>query len=502
MSMHSPSMVSDVLLEGSIDALDAEAGRLVLTAPANLELTEGSGAAELEPLLHATSAAALSDRQSHELHAHDVWAFALPFVLDGGGTGALAVARRERSFRTDEQALMLRLVERAQRAVSEILAHEALREQALTDPLTRLGNRRKLTDDLVRLLTSDASAPTLLMLFDLNGFKSYNDTFGHVAGDVLLARLAHKLAYTVGSDGTVYRLGGDEFCVLLPADRDQLQEAVAAAAGALEERGERFAVTASCGTVLLPHEARTVEYGLQLADERMYARKRGRQVGPRGQAHDVLLHIMRAKQPLATDYLDGVSHRAVAVGRRMGMTGEQLDQLARAAALHDIGTVGLPDTILTKPGPLDPEEWSFVRQHTLLGERILNAAPALRPVATIVRATHERWDGHGYPDGLRAEQIPLAARIVAVCDAYQAMTATRCYRPTHSPESAQAELRSEAGRQFDPAVIDAFLQELTGPTAPSSTDHNTSRAEARAALAHEVVSHVNELLHEGRSYAA
>jgi HD-GYP domain-containing protein (c-di-GMP phosphodiesterase class II) len=145
------------------------------------------------------------------------------------------------------------------------------------------------------------------------------------------------------------------------------------------------------------------------------------------------------------------------------MTAEQIDELARAAELHDIGKVGLPDAILDKPGALDPDEWEFVRRHTILGERILSAAPALRPVATIVRASHERWDGRGYPDRLGGEEIPLAARIVAVCDAYEAITSDRCYRQARSAEVACRELTREAGRQFDPQVVAAFLLELEQP---------------------------------------
>jgi HD-GYP domain-containing protein (c-di-GMP phosphodiesterase class II) len=175
------------------------------------------------------------------------------------------------------------------------------------------------------------------------------------------------------------------------------------------------------------------------------------------------------------------------------MSRSQLDELARAAALHDVGKVGVPETILTKPGPLDPQEWSFVRQHTLLGERILSAAPALRPVATIVRATHERWDGSGYPDGLRGEDIPLAARIVAVCDAYDAITSDRCYRPARSRSAAREELRREAAGQFDPAVVEAFLSELDSQSALTPA---SGSEELRASYATDVADRINALLAE------
>jgi HD-GYP domain-containing protein (c-di-GMP phosphodiesterase class II) len=312
-----------------------------------------------------------------------------------------------------------------------------------------------------------------------------------VAGDALLARLGKKLRGAVSPLGSAYRLGGDEFCVLAPAQHGSLRETIAAAMGALEEHGEEFAISASCGTVLLPHEADSAEYALQLADERMYGHKHGRPSGAREQAQDVLIHIMQAKQPDFPHHAGGVGQLAVAVGRRLGMTRSELDELARAAALHDVGKVGVPDTILTKAGPLDPHEWSFVRQHTLLGERILSAAPALRPVATIVRATHERWDGTGYPDGLQGEEIPLAARVVAVCDAYDAITSDRCYRPARSHAAAVEELRREAARQFDPGVVETFLAELEARDALSCA---TETDEQRASYASDIAERIAALL--------
>jgi HD-GYP domain-containing protein (c-di-GMP phosphodiesterase class II) len=143
---------------------------------------------------------------------------------------------------------------------------------------------------------------------------------------------------------------------------------------------------------------------------------------------------------------------------------ETLDELARAAELHDVGKVAIPDEILAKPGPLDETEWNFVRRHTVIGERILLAAPALRSVARLVRSSHEHWDGGGYPDGLSGEQIPLGARVVSVCDAFQAMTSERLYRTRVSEAEALAELRRCSGSQFDPAVVRALgrVLERTG----------------------------------------
>ena len=172
------------------------------------------------------------------------------------------------------------------------------------------------------------------------------------------------------------------------------------------------------------------------------------------------MRTMHAKQPDLRSHSSEVADLAVAVARRMGMDGEEIDEIARAAELHDVGKVGIPDAILDKPAGLDATEWELMHQHTILGERILNAAPALRPVARIVRSTHEHWDGAGYPDGLRGAEIPLAARIVAVCDAYDAMTTERAYSPAVGHEAACQELRDMAGSQFDPQVVEVFIAEV------------------------------------------
>jgi two-component system, cell cycle response regulator len=328
--------------------------------------------------------------------------------------------------------------------------------EARTDALTGLPNRRSLMADLdMQLALATPASPRALLLFDLDGFKEYNDAFGHPAGDGLLARLAGRLADAVG-DGHAYRLGGDEFCALTQPGRDGVDAVLAACISALHERGEGFEVTCSHGVVLLPEEAATATEALQLADRRMYARKGDRRMSAGRQSRDVLLRTLSERRPDLHPRLRDIGDLALAVGRELRMGPEGLDEVARAAELHDVGKIAVPDAILDKPGALDPVEWSFMRRHPLIGERILLAAPALRPVARLVRSSHERWDGGGYPDGLRGDEIPLGARVVAVCDAYDAMTTERPYREPVSPADAIGELRRCAGTQFDPIVVDAF----------------------------------------------
>ena len=343
---------------------------------------------------------------------------------------------------------------------------ETSRREALTDSLTGLANRRKLLVDLDAALEAARDGePLMLVLFDLNGFKTYNDTFGHPAGDALLARLATKLAATVEPAGAAYRMGGDEFCVLLPEPEPDIH----GIAQALWESGEGFDVTSAFGMALIPVDATTVSTALSVADERLYAHKELLAEIRRGTAHEPLLRTLAEREPELRAHLADVSSLAVRVGQQLGLAPDELEELRLAAELHDVGKLAIPDAVLQKSGPLDPTEWGFIHSHTLIGQRILGAAPALRPVGAIVRSTHENWDGTGYPDGLAGEAIPLAARIIGVCDAYSAITSDRPYRAARTPADAVAELRRCAGRQFDPRVVELLCTVLADEDEPATT---------------------------------
>jgi diguanylate cyclase (GGDEF)-like protein len=331
------------------------------------------------------------------------------------------------------------------------------RREALTDSLTGVANRRALLLDLpAELERASDGEPRILAIFDLNGFKAYNDTFGHPAGDALLCRLAAKLVVAAAPSGSAYRMGGDEFCVLLPASEPALQRV----ANALNESGEGFAVTSAYGTAKLGDEATTVSTALSVADQRLYAHKEALAELRRGTAHEPLLRTLAEREPKLRAHVADVSSLALRVGERLGLGRDELEELRLVAELHDIGKLAVPDVVLQKPGPLDANELGLIRSHTLVGQRILGAAAALRPVGAIVRSTHENWDGTGYPDKLAGEAIPLAARIVFPCDAYSAMTSDRPYCAARTPEEAVAELRRCSDKQFDPQVVELLCEVL------------------------------------------
>jgi HD-GYP domain-containing protein (c-di-GMP phosphodiesterase class II) len=211
---------------------------------------------------------------------------------------------------------------------------------------------------------------------------------------------------------------------------------------------------------MVPEEADEPSSALRLADRRMYAQKRLRSHSAERQTRNVLLRILREREPDLDEHLRSVASLAVLLARHAGVEGEELDVIARAAELHDVGKIAIPENVLRKRGPLTPVELGLMRTHTLIGERILSAAPAMVPVARLVRASHERWDGRGYPDGLADSEIPLGARIIAVCDAFDAMVSSKAYRRTKTSAEALAELRRCAGTQFDPALVEVFCESV------------------------------------------
>ena len=354
-------------------------------------------------------------------------------------------------------------------------ALEAMAREARTDQLTALPNRRGLLDEIERRVAG--GGPFFLAIADLNGFKHYNDTFGHPAGDELLRRLGSKLAVAWEGHGYASRLGGDEFCVVADdMTPDQLQSVLHEA---LSENGEGFHISAVSGVAHIPDETGDASAALSLADNRLYAAKAvfhathgtSRPAKPIDQiAIDVvssgLIGLLDDDQPdLDHHLLTGMAGLAVTCAEAVGVPADQLAIIESAAQLHDIGKVAIPAAILTKPTPLTDDERNFIRRHAAIGERLLAVNDTLEPMAGVVRAIHERWDGAGYPDQLAGEQIPVGARIIAAVEAFYAMIGDRPYAPKRSVADALAELNRCSGTQFDPAVV-AALTEAVGRLGP------------------------------------
>jgi PAS domain S-box-containing protein/diguanylate cyclase (GGDEF)-like protein len=381
------------------------------------------------------------------------------FRKDGEMIWVRVTSAAERDANGERNFAITMLEDITERKLAEARNREQARvneHQATHDALTGLGNRRKLYGDVELALSNPGGRSFALGLFDLDGFKAYNDAFGHPAGDALLERLGHRTAAVVGDEATAYRMGGDEFCVFTwAADPEGTLEK---ARLALCDQGVGFSIRCSHGTVLLPSEAADLERALQLADERLYADKRTNRVSESRQVRDALLQLIAEQRGELASGTVNVADLAAATATMLGLSREDVACTRIAAELHDIGKTALPEAILTKTGPLDQEELNFVRRHSLIGERILAAAPALARIAPVVRASHERPDGKGYPDGLVTDEIPIASRIVAVVDAFDAMVSARPYKTAMTVTQAIAELHRCAGTQFDGGVIEAFTQ--------------------------------------------
>jgi diguanylate cyclase (GGDEF)-like protein len=370
---------------------------------------------------------------------------------------------------------LLRVYRRRSESAMRSAMQTSARE-ARTDQLTGLPNRRALMEELQRRV--DAGETFVLAVADLNGFKPYNDMFGHPAGDDLLRRLGVKLASAWQGHGFTAHLGGDEFCVisddLAPSDLQALLHE------ALSEQGEGFAISAVSGLAAVPSEAGDASAALGLADTRLYAEKaivHAKTGGSHGRAllgpsDDItalsLVRMLDERHPGLASHADRVARIAALCAQALALPEAERALIERAARLHDVGKVAIPTAILTKPSTLNDDEWRFMRQHSVIGERILSQVD--EGIAVIVRAIHERWEGNGYPDRLAADQIPVGSRIIAVADAFVAMTGERPYASARSVGAAVDELKRCAGTQFDDAVVTVltdFIEVHGDPSMPA-----------------------------------
>jgi diguanylate cyclase (GGDEF)-like protein/putative nucleotidyltransferase with HDIG domain len=364
--------------------------------------------------------------------------------------------------------------------------HRALRAMrlALTDPLTGLGNHRHFHERLQRELQTaeEHETPLTLCFIDIDNFKTINDRFGHPSGDRVLSQVAGRLR----QGGEAFRLGGDEFALLLVG---QDENAALAAANSIVARTGALDldhignVTVSAGLATFPVQGHGRNELIRLADSALYwAKEHGKNrvrlyrpdvvelaelkrlaAGPdraaRYRAAASLAQAVDARDTYTGSHSKRVSELAARLATRLGLDAEQVELTRLAGSLHDLGKLAIPEEILRKAGELTDSERLVLQRHPQIGFRMLDSL-GVDPVAEIVLHHHERWDGAGYPSGLRGEDSPLGARIIFVVDAYDAMTSDRVYRARLSHEEALAELRRCSGTQFDPLIVEAFAEDL------------------------------------------
>ena len=363
----------------------------------------------------------------------------------------------------------------ARRRIAELEAELAQRDSR--DPLARTlltlrAFRAQLELDVSR--AQRYKRPLTVALLDIDGFRAINLRHGYAVGDQVLAAIGNLISEQTRVNDLACRMGGDEFALLLPeTNTDAAVQLAGRTLVALEdiEAGPLRGLSVSIGIAELaenqPPEGLFAAAGEALQQARaggggqsaVFAGTYGEQTGhpAHGDIVAALASALQERDAYTGEHSESVVEMAGRVAEAMALDGDEVGRVRMAALLHDIGKVGIPDEVLHKPGPLDEREWELMRQHPVIGERILRMIPGLGAIARIVRHEHERWDGNGYPDGLVGEATPIGARIILACDAYHAMTSDRPYRPAMAHADAVGELTRNAGSQFDPEVVQALV---------------------------------------------
>lgn len=341
-------------------------------------------------------------------------------------------------------------------------ALEEQRQAALSDSVTGLPHRPSLEAD-IDAAQADGEA-SVLVLVELDGLQEYNDRYGYAAGDEVLRGAASELAEAARSlGGGAYRLAASRLAALLPAADGTLGEIVLTVTGSLRGHERELQVASSHGEASIPADAADASRALQVAGQRLEAHKRRQHRSARRQAHAVLMAAFGERYPESREELRVAAYRAISLARRMGASGEEIDDIALAAELRNIGRLATPEAGGEGPDPVasHPRFAAAGRgQYPVEGERIVGAAPGLAPVARMVRAGSERFDGRGHPDGLAGDAIPLGARIIAVAVAFAALTSRSAQRPAVGAAEAMDELRADVGGALDPRVVAALAEDL------------------------------------------
>lgn len=333
-----------------------------------------------------------------------------------------------------------------------------LRRLIMYDKLTGIYNRGYFEIESQQL-DIEKNLPISIILGDLNGLKLINDTFGHKKGDQLLASTA-RIIEAACPNGMIARWGGDEFIMLLP--RTGFEEANTVLQvikeGCRQFKDGSIPLDISLGVGTKENRSQDMQDIINLADERLYKNKLKESKLFRESIIRLLEDMLRKKDIETEEHVLRMKEMAGKIGRYLGLSGKEVKDLALAAFLHDIGKIAVPDSIINKRGPLTPDEWEIMKKHSETGYRITLASGEFTHISEAVLCHHEQWDGNGYPQGLQGDEIPLFSRIIAVVDAFDAMTHDRPYKPALGIPAALDEIERCAGTQFDPSIARLFVK--------------------------------------------
>lgn len=346
---------------------------------------------------------------------------------------------------------------------SEDVTEQTLYEQNIlylsyNDPLTNAPNRRYYMENL-KNVNQESNLPLSIIMVDINGLKIINDAFGHEAGDELLKTVYAILDENFSKSGSIARIGGDEFTILLPkTTNDAAMKLIEKAKSQIEnQKINNLTISVSFGlSTKIGNE--DIQKVINEAEDDMYTHKLFEVTSHRHNTINTILNTLHVKNPREELHSKRVSEICIALGKALKMSTDDLNMLKTISNLHDIGKIAIDESILNKPDKLTNEEWAVIKKHPETGFRILSSSPEYAKIAQDILSHHERWDGKGYPRGLKGDEIPIRARIICIADAYDAMISERPYRKPLTHAEAIAEIKANMGTQFDPKIAKIFVK--------------------------------------------
>ncbi len=338
---------------------------------------------------------------------------------------------------------------------------EQLRFLSLHDQLTGLYNRVYLENEIKRL-EGGRDYPVAIVTADLNGLKLINETMGPKEGDRILKVCADLLKKPLRKGDILARVGGDEFVAVMPrlmeCSGEDIINSIREEVENYNRINQNLPISIALGYALSSDHSISLEETLNAANKYLQMDKQERSESARNQVVQALLAALSERDYIANGHADRLQELCIKMGETVGLDKHRISALSLVAQVHDLGKVGIPDHILFKKGVLDDQEWSVMRQHPEKGYRIARSSPDLVQVADLILRHHEKWDGSGYPLGLKGEEIPLECRILSIVDAFDAMTNDRPYRKAKSRQEALDELKKFSGTQFEPRLVEEFFK--------------------------------------------
>jgi len=356
----------------------------------------------------------------------------------------------------DEVLIMIRdMTER-------VTLENQLRDMAEKDALTHISNRR-FFEVALEEIDHQAINNLIIVLIDIDGLKFVNDTLGHLVGDQVIISTSRFIKHCFQRFGIVSRVGGDEFGIIirnqLPETVEMALEDLKIALNAFNEAGTApFKISLSYGYAYHASGCVNTDFLFQEADDNMYQNKLLKESSVRNSLVKTLMKALEVKDYITEGHTNRMHALSTLIGHQLHLHQNIMDRIQLLTKFHDIGKVGIPDSILKKPAELNPDEWNVMKTHCTIGERIANESSELREISHLILKHHEKWNGTGYPLGLSGKEIPIECRILSIVDSFDAMTNDRPYRSALSVTTAINEIVSCSGTQYDPELVEIFTQ--------------------------------------------